>query len=430
MTHSAASFVESFSGSEFGTRLSEARATTDRLFEIVRPEFLYERPIAERHRLAFYIGHLEAFDWNLLARLDERAIMDEMDRLFAFGIDPVDGDLPADRAEDWPRLAEIIAYRDTTRARVDDLLRRVTPRAPRAQQRERLLHVAIEHRQMHAETLCYLLHRLPFAAKLPRVHERTLPAALLVPHTVVVPAGAITLGLPADSAAFGWDNEFTAHEVHVPAVSIDAYKVTNGQFLQFVEAGGYEQRQFWRDDDWSWRTAHSIAHPAFWIRDAGAWYWKSMFDAVPLPLEWPAYVSHAEACAYATWAGRALPTEAQWQRAASGAPLGAARESFDPLPVNSERLTRSACGALGLLGNGWEWTCTPFAPFPAFAAFDFYPGYSAPFFDGRHFVLKGGSVRTAPQMLRPSFRNWFQPHYPYIYAGFRCVDRAQGGERP
>jgi formylglycine-generating enzyme required for sulfatase activity len=139
-----------------------------------------------------------------------------------------------------------------------------------------------------------------------------------------------------------------------------------------------------------------------------------MFDAIPLPLDWPVFVSHAEASAYARWAGKRLPTEAEWQRAADLGIVGALREApadrWDPSPVNVEDVA-----------GGWEWTSTLFGPFKGFHAFDCYPGYSEPFFDGKHYVLKGGSMHTAGCMLRRSFRNWFQPHYQYVYSGFRCV---------
>jgi len=154
-------------------------------------------------------------------------------------------------------------------------------------------------------------------------------------------------------------------------------------------------------------------------------------------------VSHAEASAYARWANKSLPSEAQWHRAAYGDPHGTERaypwgtdeaiESrgnfnffrWDPLPVEAFAENISAFGVAGQLGNGWEWTSTEFAPFDGFAPFAFYPGYSANFFDGQHFVLKGGSARTAAPLLRRSFRNWFQPNYQYVYAGFRCVTRGE-----
>ena len=166
-----------------------------------------------------------------------------------------------------------------------------------------------------------------------------------------------------------------------------------------------------------------------------------MFDEVPLPWDWPVYVSHAEANAYARAAGKELPSEAEWHRAAYGAPGGAERAypwgeqapdatrgnfdftRWDPTPVGAFPAGASAFGVADLLGNGWEWTRTSFAPFPGFVPFSFYPGYSANFFDGQHYVMKGGSARTDACMLRRSFRNWFQPHYPFVYASFRCVER-------
>ena len=149
-----------------------------------------------------------------------------------------------------------------------------------------------------------------------------------------------------------------------------------------------------------------------------------MFDELPLPLDWPVYVSHAEASAYARWQGKALPTEAQWHRAAHGTPAPICdppADVWDPAPVHGCNSPCSAFGVEGLFATGWEWTSTEFAPFPGFRTFSSYPGYSVNFFDGKHYVLKGGSVRTASCMLRPSFRNWFQPWYQYVYAGFRCV---------
>jgi formylglycine-generating enzyme required for sulfatase activity len=166
-----------------------------------------------------------------------------------------------------------------------------------------------------------------------------------------------------------------------------------------------------------------------------------MFNDVPLPPDWPVYVSQAEAKAYAKWAGQSLPTEAEWQRAAYSTPDGKERSypwgkeapssefgNFDfarwnPIPVNALPAGESAFGVEGMLGNGWEWTSTEFAPFPGFEPFPFYRGYSADFFDGKHFVMKGGSGRTAACMLRRTFRNWFQAHYQFIYTGFRCISR-------
>ncbi len=382
------------------SRFLAARAETDACFKTVKTAAIYDRPIPERHRIIFYIGHLEAFDWNLLR--DPDISPGEFDRLFAFGIDPVGGNLPTDQPEDWPRLEIVHDYRDKTRQQIDQLLSRHSAQPDDEAVFAQKMHVAIEHRLMHAETLAYIFHQLPLDRKQgtePRSTSRRKPHAS---DSVPIPAGHATLGLRRDSPVFGWDNEFEQSIVTVPEFVVDRHKISNRQFLDFLNAGGYTDRSLWTPADWEWRSSQNISHPASWSCRSGCWFYRSMFEEIPLPADSPVYVSHAEASAYARWAGKVLPTEAQWHRAAV-----------------------SAFGVEGLIGTGWEWTSTEFAPFPGFQAMPFYPGYSEPFFDGKHYVLKGGSPRTAPVMLRPSFRNWFQPHYQYVYAGFRCVERSR-----
>jgi ergothioneine biosynthesis protein EgtB len=415
--------------------LALARTESDRLFQMLAPEAIHERPISERHRIIFYLGHLEAFDWNMICikSFGLPSFHPQFDRLFDFGIDPVDGALPQDQPADWPAVTEILAYRDRVRATVDGVLSRATftnspqPFVENAQ----IFDVAIEHRLMHAETLTYMFHWLDFSLKqVPheyssRAFEETRQHATA---EVRVPAGETVLG--QNGNAFGWDNEFEAHRVFVPEFSMDRYNVTNKDFLEFVNAGGYQQRSLWQDENWMWVQQANVLHPKFWVRRDNRWFYRTMFEEIPLPPLWPVYVSHAEASAYARWKGKSLPTEEQFHRAAFGSSNGAHRsplagnfdfKSWTPDPVGASIDRASEFGIYDLVGNGWEWTRTPFTPFEGFQPFPFYPGYSANFFDGKHFVMKGASPRTAGLLVRPSFRNWFQSHYPNIYAGFRCV---------
>jgi iron(II)-dependent oxidoreductase len=432
-------------------QLAAARQQTDNLFRIVKPGSLYERPIAERHRILFYIGHLEAFDWNLFHDrvLGLKSFHPEFDRLFAFGIDPVSGGLPTDQPSEWPSIIEVEQYVKQIRALLDEKLSDAFSDS-RPPERDgfsltTLLNVAFEHRLMHAETLAYMFHQLPLEQKVPRRESPDPITSPVEQRSIEIPPGAATLGLPRDSKTFGWDNEYEANRVNVSVFAIDQYQVMNRQYLEFIGAGGYETQSFWGESgnhqDWEWKSQRGISHPAFWKRQENRWLYRTMFEDVPLPLDWPVYVSQAEAKAYARWAGKSLATEAEWQRAAYGTPAGIERAypwgeeapaarfgNFDfagwnPVPVNAFPAGRSAFGVEGLLGNGWEWTSTEFAPFPGFEPFPFYRGYSADFFDGKHFVMKGGSARTAACMLRRTFRNWFQPRYQYVYAGFRCVSR-------
>jgi gamma-glutamyl hercynylcysteine S-oxide synthase len=274
--------------------------------------------------------------------------------------------------------------------------------------------VAIEHRWMHAETLCYLLHQLP-----PDLKRAPLPstegAAPPPRHgDAAIPAGRTKLGQRA--GVFGWDNEFPAFEIEVPAFAIGRHKVTNAQYLRFVLDGGT---------------------PApFWTERDGRWWLRRMFDQIPLPANAPVYVTHRQATAYAAWSGGALPTEAQWNRAAFGEenrpfPWGNGQPSalrgnfdfkgWDPVAVGAHPTSASPYGVEQLTGNGWEWTSTPFGGYDGFMPRSYYPGYSANFFDGDHWVLKGGSPRTARCLLRRSFRNWFRGDYPFAYTTFRVV---------
>lgn len=388
----------------------QTRRQTDLLFTLVTDETLYDRPVRQRHRLIFYLGHLEAFDWNLIGarHLKRPRFHATFDRLFEAGIDPDCGSLPQDQPSDWPSLEEVREYCRQARTAVDRLL-------PLAD--AEIVQTAIEHRLMHAETLSYLLHNLPYERKRAPGGLGARASSRVAAVFCEVPAGRATLGR---QDGFGWDNEFDELEVDVPAFAVSKYKVTNGEYLLFVEQGAEP--------------------PNFWERHDGIWYRRGMFQRAPLPLDEPVYTTQEQASAFARWRGKRLLTEAEFHRAAYGTPDGVEREypwgseaprrahgnldfhHWDPISVSASPAGASAFDIEQLVGNGWEWTSTLFAPFPGFAPRDYYPGYSKNFFDNQHFVMKGGSARTGARLLRRSFRNWFRPDYPYAYAGFRLVE--------
>jgi len=423
------------------------RARSRMLFELLDEDTYYSRPIALRHPIVFYEGHLPGFSFNTLVKkaLGKPSIDPQLESLFARGIDPHEstarGGSDSDRAHGWPS-------RDTVRQFAEEADRQVLaalscadldrPGHPLLDRAEAVFCI-LEHEAMHQETLLYMWHRLPLERKRrPLGHEAPSDGEVPAAEWIDVPPGRASLGVDRTSVPFGWDNEFPALSTDVAAFTIERHNVTNARFLEFVDAGGYRDPRWWSSDDWNWIASDRIEHPLFWERHGADWKWRGMFDVVPLPLSWPVFVSHAEAAAYARWRGARLPTEAEFQRAAFGSPEGnrpyawgadapsAARgvfdfSSWDPQPSGSHPAGASAWGVEDLVGNGWEWTSTPFKPFPGFQAMASYPEYSADFFDGEHFVMKGAAPATARELLRPTFRNWFRPHYPYVYASFRCV---------
>ncbi|MBZ5700827.1 MAG: SUMF1/EgtB/PvdO family nonheme iron enzyme [Acidobacteriia bacterium] len=423
-------------------RLLDARARTDEFFQIVRPEAIWDSPVAGRHPLIFYLGHLEAFDWNLLAHRGFclqpfHTVFDDM-----FGPATAADYCPPSKPKDWPGIEEIQLYTQRVRekldAAIDSALNHPEEGHPHLAY---MLETAIEHRLAHAETLAYMAHRLPYERKFSRPVTPPAHPGKPLERMVEIPAGRATLGLRRITGKeFGWDNEFDAHEVGVPAFAIDVCNVTNGDFMRFLAAEGYENRALWSEAAWAWKERAGVCHPAFWKRAGNLWMYRAMFGEIRLPLDWPVYLSHAEASAYAKWLGRRLPSEEQFHRAAFGTPEGSERtypwgeeapgrihgnfdfHQWDPAPVGLHPAGASAFGVQDLVGNGWEWTRSVFEPFPGFAPVPFYPQCSAKFFDGKHYVLKGGSPRTAACMLRRSFRNFCTGHAPYLYATFRCVE--------
>ena len=371
-----------------------ARSRTRELFELITEDAYYDRPIGLRNPIVFYDGHLPAFAVNTLVKLtlDRPGIDEEFETLFARGIDPEDEAAAKPPTDVWPSRAAVQAYGAQAEKLVEQSLGNFEA-----------AFTVIEHELMHQETLMYLLHALPYEKKRRVVCASGLPLGggtrVGGRPTLHVPAGPVTLGQSEDF--FGWDNEFPATAVDVPAFEIYAYNVTNAEYLEFVENTDAET-------------------PHFLHQEHGRWFRKGMFSLEPLPEDAPVYVTHDQATAYARWRGMRLPTEAEWHRAASGVLEGNYDfASYDPVAVG--RFAPSVFGVYDLAGNGWEWTSSTFAPFPGFKPMPSYLQYSADFFDGAHYILKGASPVTPRELVRPSFRNWFRPNYPWVFATFRCA---------
>lgn len=425
-------------------RLESAWRRSDALFEVLTPEALLARPIGLRQPFIFYLGHLPVFAWNHLGRRlrGQPAFHEGLDELFARGIDPLDeAAAPATPTESWPSASDVRAYRDGVRGA---LRTEFGANRERRTRERRLLAMVAEHELMHHETLLYMLAALPLAQKVrPDGVEYPFDRQVEPGSKVEVAGGRVRLGAEREALPFGWDNEFPAHEVDVSAVQMDVAPVRNAEFLRFVEDGGYARRELWTPEAWAWRERYHIEHPFSWLRAGGGWTQRTAFDHLSLARagEWPVYVSYAEASAYARWRARRLPTEAELELAAHGtsdrprafpwgdAAPGPEHGNFDfqhwsPTPVGSHPAGASLEGVLELVGNGWEWTSTVFGPHPGFQRMPEYPGYSEDFFDGAHYVLRGASWATDRALVRRTFRNWFQPHYPYVFAKFRLVDPA------
>ena len=395
------------------------RARTRQIFDIITPDAYYDRPIALRNPIVFYEGHLPAFSVNTLVKLtlNRGGIHPYFETIFERGIDPDSETAVKSPTDVWPSRGDVQAYG----ADADALIERTFAEDDIEIDGGEAVFTILEHELMHQETLLYMFHELPRekrAAESPLPARRGEGGRRPGEGRIPIPPGRATLGASRD--AFGWDNEFPELVVDAGPFEIDAYNVTNGDYLAFVGATGAKAPHFWKNVD-------------------GVWHRRGLFELAPLPLDAPVYVTHEQAAAYARWKGARLPTEAEYHRAAFGTPSGEERsfpwgeeppdstrgnfdfQFWDPVDAGSYPAGASAWGVHDLIGNGWEWTSTQFAGFPGFEPMASYRVYSADFFDGAHYVLKGASPVTARELIRRSFRNWFRPNYPYVYATFRCA---------
>jgi iron(II)-dependent oxidoreductase len=296
-----------------------------------------------------------------------------------------------------------------------------------------LIDLLVEHEEQHRETMLQALHLAePGVCTVgpPAAWAQRTPAG---PLMVDVPAGQLLLGA---SNGFAYDNEQPAFLASVCAFRIDRTPVTVGAFAAFIADGGYADQRLWHADGWAWRVEERVERPLFWDDDGTV----RRFDRRerPDPSSPVMNVSWWEADAYARWRGARLPTEVEWETAArlecaaTDAPLQPRRSvtaqdanvsghALGPLPASAA--SAAPCGALGLLGDVWEWTSSTLQPYPGFAAFP-YPEYSQVFFGGPHRVLRGGSWATAACCARSTFRNWDFPQRRQLFAGFRCAHDA------
>jgi gamma-glutamyl hercynylcysteine S-oxide synthase len=336
--------------------------------------------------------------------------------------------------------AEARSYAQEVRGKVLDLLERVSFTGSRLVDDGFVFGMIAQHEQQHDETMLATHQLRKGAPVLTAPPPGPPPGDLLrLPQEVLVPGGTFTMGTSAEPWAL--DNERPAHVVDVAAFYLDTTPVTNAMYIEFITAGGYDDPRWWTQAGWDHRQRASLSAPLFWERDGSGQWLRRRFGATELvvPAEPVVHVCWYEADAYARWAGRRLPSEAEWEKAArfdpvSGRsmrfPWGDADPTSDlanlgqrhlrPAPAGSYPDGAAPSGARQLIGDVWEWTASDFLPYPGFAAWP-YKEYSEVFFGPDYKVLRGGAFSADPVACRGTFRNWDYPIRRQIFAGFRTA---------
>lgn len=430
-------------------------ATFDRyeqLFEVLTcDEAYFIKPIALRHPLIFYFGHTATFFINklLLAGLIEQRINPKFESIFAVGVDEMSWDDLSEVRYEWPDVKEVLAYRRSVRAAVEQVILTKPLSLPINENHPWwIILMGIEHERIHLETSSVLIrqHQLKYVSPHPLWEPCRNSATAPQNELVAIAATELSIGRERNDPVYGWDNEFGRHETSTSAFQASRYLVTNQEFMEFVKAGAYADETLWQEEGAAWKKFTHAQHPTFWIQNGEQWRLRLMLEEVPMPWNWPVEINYHEAKAFCQWktnvsgASVRLPTEDEWQamHAFAGindldtdltsnlaSPLTSAEKIAANIQLDhyasSCPVTEFAHGPFfDVVGNAWQWTETPIYPFEGFEVHEIYDDFTTPTFDERHNMIKGGSWISSGNVALPSARYAFRRHF-FQHAGFRYV---------
>ena len=406
------------------------------MFSITGEGAFYEVADDLRHPLIFYLGHTAVFYINKLVACEAlERINPHFESLFEMGIDP---EKPSEvrRQISWPKLAEVWDYRQKARSKVRDWLQTVAfPERIDSSDPLWALFMGLEHDRIHFETSSVLIRQYPtsYLTRPEGWHYAPVRSSEPVERMISFPSGSVRLGKPHDFPTYGWDNEYGKLRVQVPAFETSNNLVTNGQFMDFVDDGGYLNPEHWSREGWQWVRKDNVSHPKFWVPTSEGFSYRAMFDVLDMPQHWPAEVNALEAEAYCRWRGNGfrLLSEGEFGRIAADLELGdedvVARDDFNnhlcygsPCPVGSLESATSARGVNDVFGNVWVWLSDLFRPLPGFEIHPLYDNFSEPYFGSKHNMMLGGSWATTGLGTSRFYRLWFRRNF-FQHAGFRLA---------
>jgi gamma-glutamyl hercynylcysteine S-oxide synthase len=420
------------------TELQEARERTRFLLEGVSEKDLAVQHDSIMSPLIWDYGHIGNYEelWLLQKAHGKVLSKRELYDMYDASLHPRE-ERPSLNLLDW---ASANRYLDAVRKAVLEVLEDANFDADDPLLKDGFVYnLIIQHEHQHNETMLQTLQLKKGEGYKPEARVELPAGGTIKEEMVTVPGGEFIMG--TDDRVRALDNERTAHVMYLPDFLIDTTPVTNAAFAEFVEDGGYERPELWKSAGWEYIKEESIGAPKHWYQPEPHSWWTERFgfDEPLNPAAPVVHVSWYEADAYARWAGKRLPTEAEWEKAASWDPLTGTKRlypwgndeptaahanldqlSFSPAEVGAYPAGASAYGALGMIGDVWEWTSSDLHAYPGFEAFP-YREYSEVFFGPDYKVLRGGSWATRPGAMRNTFRNWDYPIRRQLFVGFRCV---------
>ena len=413
----------------------------EQLFEAFADQSaMYRKADPLRHPMIFYYGHTATFFINklIVSKIINERINPRFESMFAIGVDEMSWDDLNTSHYDWPTVAEVKEYRDKARKTIDQLIRKMPLYLPIGWDNPFwIILMGIEHERIHIETSSVLMRQVPLEYLKSIECWNICSAAAPAPENSLIPVTGqlLKIGKPFNDPLYGWDNEYGVHEAGVQPFEASKYLCSNGEFLQFVEAGGYNHQVYWTEEGWNWKTYKEAQHPLFWRKEGDEWKLRLVFNEIGMPWNWPVEINYLEAKAFCNWKSEQtglpirLPSEDEWfvlyrnanipdQPFWDKAPGNINMEHFQsPCPVDMFQFG----DFYDLVGNVWQWTETPINGFEGFKIHPVYDDFSTPTFDTKHNLIKGGSWISSGNEAIADARYAFRRHF-YQHAGFRYVE--------
>ena len=402
-------------------------------------ESFYLRADPLRHPIIFYYGHTSAFYMNklILAGLVKERINPTIESMCAIGVDEMSWDDLNEAHYNWPSVAEVTKFRNQVKDLVGNLIDTLPLELPIDWDSTWWpIIMGIEHMRIHIETSSVLIRQLPISEVVPNSNFSPCQDFPPAPKNEIINVlgDTVTIGKSRDDAFYGWDNEYGTHHAEVKNMKVSKFLVSNQEFLSFVEADGYSQREYWTEEGWGWVSYTKAKFPRFWAYQEGKWYQRNLTEIIEMPWSWPVEVNYLEAKAFCNWMSKVqgktyrLPTEDEWYQMFKICEVPAFQNSevtqaninlnywASSCPVNKFRFS----SLFDIIGNVWQWTEVPIYPFKGFKVHPLYDDFTTPTYDGQHNLIKGGSWISTGNLANPESRYAFRRHF-YQHAGFRYV---------
>jgi len=412
----------------------------EKIFELLKSdEIFYKKSEPTRHPMIFYFGHTATFFINklILMKIIKERINPHFESIFAIGVDEMAWDDLRESSNKWPKVSEVREYRDKVRTLVNALISNMSFTLPITQESDMwIVLMAIEHERIHIETSLVLHRQMPIEF-VKEVKEFVICDEVgKAPQNkmITIPASLIQLGKEKSHNLYGWDNEYGNYEEDVAEFQVSKYLVSNGEFMEFVESGGYENREFWNDEGKKFLDIRKAQHPPFWVLEGGMFKYRTLSSVIDMPQNWPVDVNALEAEAFCRYKSKkegvtyTLPSEAEFRAMYEFADLQDLPEFDDKTANLNFAHYFSACpvdkfcfnGICDVVGNVWQWSRTSFFGFDGFKVHEAYDDFSTPTFDNKHAIIKGASWASSGNLIMKHARYAFRKHF-FQNAGFRYV---------